>query len=192
MPVQAIKIIRSAELNTMRWAGGSTTQLCIYPPGAEYASRDFLFRISTATVEKEESDFTALPGFSRHLMVLAGEITIRHKGHYEKRLKRFEQDEFDGGWETSAKGQVTDFNLMLASGVSGSLHHLALAEDKEWSPDFNALAFIYIYEGRVRLSGEESGLVHEKDTIVIKSGARVRMHAERDTHLIIAEVQLRD
>ena len=46
------------------WSDGTTTQLLIAPEGAHYAARDFLWRVSSATVELDESDFTPLP--ARH------------------------------------------------------------------------------------------------------------------------------
>lgn len=36
-----------------RWSGGTTTQLAIFPPGASYADRDFLWRVSSAAVEDD-------------------------------------------------------------------------------------------------------------------------------------------
>ncbi len=124
-------IIKANQHKTTTWSGGTTTQLFIFPEGSDYQKRDFLFRISTATVETEESTFTSLPGFKRKLMILEGELLIKHKGHYEKKLKQFEQDEFRGGWETSAVGKVTDFNLMMSRGVEGSLKFISLKEGEE-------------------------------------------------------------
>ena len=50
---------------TTQWSGGATTQLAIAPKGAVYADRDFLWRLSSATVELDESDFTPLPAYDR-------------------------------------------------------------------------------------------------------------------------------
>ena len=44
-----------------QWSGGTTTQLAIAPSGAQYGDRAFLWRLSSATVDLEESDFTPLP-----------------------------------------------------------------------------------------------------------------------------------
>ena len=56
-----IKTIELKDMNTSYWSGGTTTEIFIMPEGASYKDRDFLFRISTARVEKPESDFTLLP-----------------------------------------------------------------------------------------------------------------------------------
>ena len=50
---------------TTRWSGGATTELLIRPRGAAYAQRAFLCRISSATVELDESTFTPLPDYER-------------------------------------------------------------------------------------------------------------------------------
>ena len=56
------------------WAGGTTTQVYISPENSVFTERKFDFRISSAVVAIEESDFTPFPGFSRILMVLVGEL----------------------------------------------------------------------------------------------------------------------
>ncbi len=108
-----------------------------------------MFRISSAKVEQEESVFTRLEGFNRHLMVLEGELEIIHLGHHQKKMKPFDTDYFMGDWETSAKGCVTDFNLMLAQGLKGELKQLCL--EKEGSHSINPAGWdfvaIYIWRG---------------------------------------------
>lgn len=103
-------------MSVAEWSGGTTTQLAIWPKGADYAKRNFIWRVSSAKVEDEESVFTSLPGVSRCLMILDGQLRLVHEGHYDIRLGRFEQDNFDGGWLSRSYGRVTDFNLMTTSG----------------------------------------------------------------------------
>ena len=50
-----IKVVRKDELEHKRWSGGITTQLAIWPEGADYGARKFDWRISSAVVEDEES-----------------------------------------------------------------------------------------------------------------------------------------
>ena len=54
-----------AQYITTAWSGGTTTQLAIAPEGAVYADRKFLWRLSSAQVELEHSDFTPLPDYDR-------------------------------------------------------------------------------------------------------------------------------
>ena len=75
-----VEVKRKDELSHNRWSGGVTTQLAIWPEGADYGARRFDWRISTAIVEDEKSVFTALPGIHRLLMILDGEIEVTHNG----------------------------------------------------------------------------------------------------------------
>ena len=96
------KILQPTNFESINWSGGTSTQLYIHPPTANYQKRNFDFRISTAKVETEKSDFTPIPGVTRHLMILSGNIHISHKNQYEKHMNPFDQDLFIGDWETSS------------------------------------------------------------------------------------------
>ena len=41
-----------------------------------YADRDFIYRVSSATVDLEVSDFTALPDYNRLISVLDGDLDM--------------------------------------------------------------------------------------------------------------------
>lgn len=149
-----------------KWSGGSTTELFIYPENADYQLRNFDFRISSARVEVEESHFTALAGFSRKLMILEGEIEISHKNRYSKHLKKFEVDEFEGEWETSAKGICTDFNVMTSKQFKSSLFSKRLLTNELDRVTFdadNSHLFVYVWSGKVEV-------VVDLDTIYLQQG----------------------
>ena len=116
-----IRLIRKGEQKEGVWAGGTTPQLAIGPEGADYAARRFDWRISTARVERDESDFTPLPGIRRILMVLEGSVYLTHDGVREIDLAPFEQDVFEGAQRTRSHGRCVDFNLMTAEGWTGSV-----------------------------------------------------------------------
>lgn len=119
-------IIKSEENHKVsQWGGGKTSEVFIYPQDSDYALRNFSFRLSSATIEIEQSDFTELPGFQRYLMPIVGTIEIKHENQDKKELKTFEMDYFDGGCQTTAFGQCVDFNLMLRNGWQGELTHIS-------------------------------------------------------------------
>jgi hypothetical protein len=104
--------------------------LAIWPPEADYARRDFVWRVSTARVDLEESTFTPLPGFRRLLMILEGGARLVHEARdlrREQSLGPFEQDAFEGAWNTASRGRCVDFNLMTASGCDGRIEALRSA-----------------------------------------------------------------
>ena len=111
------------------WSGGTTTQLAIIPPEAKYADRDFLWRVSSATVDLEESDFTALPDYDRLIATLQGEIVLTHNGGVPIKLHPFEVHAFSGADATHSRGRCTDFNLMLRRGrAAGTMEALRLTD----------------------------------------------------------------
>jgi hypothetical protein len=125
-----IEIIRKDQYKTSEWSGGTTTELYIHPKGSIYSGRDFKWRLSSAVVEVEHSTFTTLQGISRLIMVIEGEVDLCHEGHHKAHLKAYEQDSFNGDWETTSFGKVTDFNLMLAKGYKGRLEYISLNKDE--------------------------------------------------------------
>lgn len=81
MNMEIKKIGRDA-CRVSSWSGGTTTELSIAPENGNYQSRDFLWRLSSATVELEESTFTPLPDFDRIILTLEGEMDICHDGDH--------------------------------------------------------------------------------------------------------------
>lgn len=165
-----IEHIKAFNLNTNKWSGGTTTQLAIYPKNAEYKERNFQFRISTATVETEESTFTQLPGVSRILMILNGEIRIEHTDHHSKTLKKFEQDEFSGNWDTKSYGKATDFNVMTIGNTFGDIEAITLQKDEKYqfekSKNYDFLV-LYAYTGIFKLKTENNSFSIEKSDVII-------------------------
>ena len=47
----SIRQFTSESRTTINWASGTSTEIFIYPANGSFADRNFLFRISTATVE---------------------------------------------------------------------------------------------------------------------------------------------
>ena len=142
-------LVKAIQQKTNTWSGGTTTELFIYPPDSEYNKHNFEFRVSTATVNVEESTFTQLPGYKRILMILKGELFIEHKNHYSNYLKQYDCHEFLGAWETQAKGKVIDFNLMMNEKTNGAISIITYNKQTKNLIAFNSNDFIafYIVEG---------------------------------------------
>lgn len=119
-----IDIVNSSEFRTSHWSGGDTTQIYIYPPHSDYESRNFLFRISSAVVNDQESVFTKLDNIKRYLMVIKGNIRLEHLGFHTTVLSEYDVDVFMGDWETKCFGCCKDFNLMIKNHNKGDLYSL--------------------------------------------------------------------
>ena len=119
------------------WSGGSTTELFIWPEGADYGKREFTLRVSSARVDLEESNFTPLMGVTRYITPLTGGFTLTHPGCDPVVMGPMDEPyRFSGEIPTHCVGKAADFNLML-KGTDGEM---ALCEDK-WHlrPGFNGL-----------------------------------------------------
>lgn len=147
-----LKIFNS--FSTAKWSGGETTELFIYPKDSQYKKREFLFRLSSATVPNEKSTFTKLPGIERKLLILSGETKLCF-GQEERSLSLDEQVEFKGDWETTSEGEATDFNLMMKEGADGYMEPIyLLPNDRENCGIFlkgmsKCFVFLYLCEGSI-------------------------------------------
>lgn len=151
------KLLTRSDYVTANWSGGTTTQLAISPEGAAYARRDFLWRLSSATVELEHSDFTPLPDYNRLLAVLEGEIRLKIGRDEPFALVPGQVAAFDGGVPVESWGRCVDFNLMVRKGKgSGSVDWLRREEAYEHTirpgAQTRGLA-VYCVSGKVRLPG---------------------------------------
>ena len=140
---------------TSNWSGGSTRQLYIFPPNSTYANRDFSIRISSAKVEVKESVFTPLPGVSRKLMVLEGNLNINHENHHSIDLAPFEIDSFLGDWKTTSVGICTDFNVMTQGNLKSELTSVVLPSNRKQELKINrswSSVFIYLHSGNIEIT----------------------------------------
>ena len=153
-----------------QWSGGSSTQLYISPANATFSERNFELRISTAKVEVEQSSFTPLPGIQRKLMILDGEITIKHEGQYSKNLQAFDVDHFSGDWKTSSMGTCTDFNVMTSKPQESEFYHLKMEATKSYK--FRAKqeykkTFLYLDSGNIQLQLRNEKFILETGSLFI-------------------------
>jgi environmental stress-induced protein Ves len=191
------RIIPCEKFKSVTWPGGKTTQLFIFPPTADYRQQNFSFRISTATVEAETSEFTSLPGISRKLMVLEGTTNLYHQGHHSRQLHKFDVDEFEGDWKTTSVGKCTDFNLMTTGKTNGNLKAMvietnqqlnyATKENLDW-------VFLYVFKGTVKVTiNNKMSIINKGDLLVImKPMTYFEMNGLENSELVFAEIQLNE
>lgn len=93
------------------WGGGVTEQMAIYPEHTSCKNQDFMWRVSSASVEQEESDFTVYSEYNRIIGPLDGCLEL----HCKKRVVLFPGDiyEFDGKEKIHSLGICKDINVML-------------------------------------------------------------------------------
>ena len=184
------KLLRQGDYSTSRWSGGATTQLAIAPEGARYAGRDFLWRISSAQVELEHSDFTPLPDYDRFLAVLTGDLELKVGDEERAPLPRLTVRSFDGGLPTQSWGTCIDFNLMVRKEQGqGAVRLLRLSASgttaltPETSEAYPSLTLaLFCVNGALKLP--EAGLTAQPGELLLCRDAApepVRVTAETDT-----------
>jgi len=110
------------------WSGGLTYEYLIYPETARYGNRDFVFRISSATIEKAPSEFTKFKGYHRYLVMLDNGLDIevnKKKKVYEK----YEIMEFNSDDEVTSYTKGIDFNWMVSEKIRH--HKLQIAQTNQ-------------------------------------------------------------
>ena len=187
-----MKQLKSTDYAVSCWSGGKTTELTIAPEGAKYADRDFLFRISSATVEQEESVFTPLPDYMRWIAPLSGKMVLRHNGGEAIELRPFAVHCFDGADKTESRGKCTDFNLMLRKGkCTGTLAALSLRRGGALPLGFTGThALVYTVRGRLRVLCGYREIQAEAGEALLWEGSdgAMTLIASEDAVLMTAEI----
>lgn len=191
-----LKHLTPAQYNVTSWSGGKTTQLAIYPENAVYADHDFLWRVSSASVELERSTFTSLPDYQRCISVLHGEMRLRHGDGPTIEIEPYQVHAFDGGAATESEGLCTDFNLMARKGLcSGAMESVRLAAGERRvfsSSDKDVSLLFYCAEGSAEiLTGAESVLLRQEESLLIEgnSGEKIILSADAPSVLMVAQMK---
>lgn len=184
------KIISNDKLITTTWQGGTTTELYIFPEDSNYLERNFEFRISTARVNIEESEFTSLPNINRELMILDGSIEIIHQNHYSKKLNKFDTDSFKGDWKTSAKGTCADFNIMLKENYNGNIEVLTLKSNQNiLFSNNNDFSLFYMNEGEISIKiTDKKYLLKKGDVLIINDKIKFEIRCKASSEIIISKI----
>ena len=136
-----VTLLRAKDFQVSDWSGGKTKQLYLSPPTGHYGKRDFDYRLSTATVELAESQFSDLSGFHRILMSLDHTLHLHNASRQaETVLAPFTPYFFEGSDSITSRGTCTDFNLIYSDHYQGQM--IAISDGQELSRD-EEIQFIY-------------------------------------------------
>lgn len=139
-----VTLLRVNDFQVSDWSGGKTKQLYLSPPTGHYGKREFDYRLSTATVELAESQFSDLSGFHRILMSLDHTLHLHNASRQEETvLAPFTPYVFEGSDSITSRGTCTDFNLIYSDHYQGQM--IAISNGQELSRD-DEIQFIYAIE----------------------------------------------
>lgn len=146
-PMASAKIISKKEYKRATWKNGLgyTDEIAIHPEGAELRQGNFLWRLSSARIEKA-SPFSAFPEHDRTLVILKGEgVRLAHRfeeGEVEEsaEISPFEPYEFPGDVPSRCElvgGPVTDMSVFVRKAeVEAVTEVVELQQNElfEWNP----------------------------------------------------------
>ena len=136
-----VTLLRVNDFQVSDWSGGKTKRLYLSPPTGHYGKRDFDYRLSTATVELAESQFSDLSGFHRILMSLDHTLHLHNASRQEETvLAPFTPYVFEGSDSITSRGTCTDFNLIYSDHYQGQM--IAISNGQELRRD-EKIQFIY-------------------------------------------------
>ena len=114
-----IEYYRKADFKKSLWSGGETMELLLLPHGTSYKERNFLARLSSATLAESSSVFTHLERIRRFITPITHPFLLEVNGKTPFLLFPFEVFEFSGSDDVRSYGMSVDFNLMLSEDRSG-------------------------------------------------------------------------
>lgn len=112
--------ISKADLMASEWDGGKTYEYFIYPPQTNYAERIFMFRISSASIDKVPSQFTRFENYKRYLVMLDNSLQIIRNGSAEQ-YEKHELFTFESKDTITSSSVGNDFNLMVQKDIESEL-----------------------------------------------------------------------
>lgn len=111
-----ISHLKADEIQPSNWSKGKTSEYYIYPENCDYQNKDFLFRVSSATIDESPARFTIFIGYTRYLAMLDSDLDIsinRHRDTHEiNEIIKFQSENDVISYSTGK-----DFNLMLKEDI---------------------------------------------------------------------------
>ncbi|MGX6971102.1 HutD family protein [Vagococcus bubulae] len=176
----AYHLLRKNDHQTSCWSGGETTQVFLYPPTGKYEPGKFDYRISTASVEVEESIFSALPGYNRLLMSLNHPLELTHESlsnTVTKKMKPFEVDAFDGADKTKSVGKCQDFNVIFKPTYVSEMSAVDSIKKRQLLPCIRYFYYL-LTDGLMTYTdqeGEHVAKLEAGDCIMVEEGRTISM-----------------
>ncbi|MHC5353661.1 HutD family protein [Myroides sp. LJL115] len=115
-----MSLVTKNQTTSVQWAGGETFSYFIYPRESSYEKKDFLFRISVATIRSVPSIFSQFLHYHRYLVMLNNDLKVEQNAK-EKHFKRQEVFYFNSSDYIESFSLGMDFNLMLHQSIKEHL-----------------------------------------------------------------------
>jgi uncharacterized protein len=154
-----MRILRIADYRIMPWknAGGTTTEIFVFPETSGISGAPFDWRVSIADVARD-GPFSLFPGYDRHIMAIAGHGMVLEGGPEGpiSLAANFAPRRFSGDWAIAGRlisGPVRDFNLMVRRDRYDSrLGTLEASSDLRLDAAVSTL-LVHVLDGEVAAAG---------------------------------------
>lgn len=110
------RVFKKRDVIPTLWDGGKTYEYVVYPLGSSYSDRNFLFRISSASIDKIPSNFTRFKNYQRFLVMLDNNLKVIRNGLEEYYSER-DVFAFDSEDSIVSFSLGNDFNLMIQKNI---------------------------------------------------------------------------
>jgi uncharacterized protein len=171
-----------------KWSGGSTTELCIRPIDSSFAERNFDFRLSIATVEQEQTVFTSMPGYTRTLLLLSGELSLIHSESEIICLKPGGVHTFSGEPAIGCIGTGVDFNVICSSSVKCTkLELIDFISAHDISVDTNERYLLFCIDGGAALNSRvEQTHLNPNQYVVLENEEKIQVVPTEKSRFVVA------
>lgn len=160
---------KTSDYQETSWSGGRTTQLYLFPAQSSYGERNFQFRLSTASMDTEQSTFTSLPSYHRILLSLDQTIVLQDMNSGEQvTLAPYHIHRFEGEQSIQCVGKAQDFNIIFDDSVQADLQ---VMDENKWGVECgDDFQFIYaLVNLDFHIEGWGSGHLAAKELLVVET-----------------------
>lgn len=176
-----VTLLRPSQYRRSVWKNGlgHTDEIAIYPEGADLKAGNFLWRISSAQIERA-SLFSVFPAHDRTLVILEGEgvrLTHTFEGTEDTTdVGPLEPYDFPGDVPSRCEllgGSVRDLSVFIRKAEVDSLtevQRVAAGDVWEWAPE-GRWNFAYVVAGVGEVVGGERTPLRAADTVRIDVAA---------------------
>lgn len=162
-----IEIKKFQDFKVSDWSGGRTWEIIIDPENSNVANRDFSYRVSTATCELDQSEFSDYTGYMRYISPVDGVLKL-YKDGQEHSLEAYQVFHFSGEDKIISKGKVRDYNLIYKKDLEGSLESFEIEESFKVELE-EKTTLIQSFDSPIDYKlGTIKGKLETKDALILK------------------------
>lgn len=172
--------IKKQDALISNWSQGETRQYFIYPETAEYKDKNFIFRLSSASIDSVPATFTKFNNYTRFLAMLDQDLALTIN-QQKKHGKVLDIVEFQSDDDVISMSRGNDFNLMVnnAKAKGQVIKGLYLTSEAD---------FIIIFSLNDGCVVNKEHIINQYETLIIKNDKKLVI--ECSSECLISEITL--